>query len=95
MPTINTMFSYSRFFFLNRRANLLRKNGDSPVFYPLLIVGHLSSLKDVTPTHLRCGVYRVDCNAPGCNAAYIGQSGRAMSDRISEHMNFVKKKNLL
>ena len=63
----------------------MRKSGHSPVVYPLLKVGHLSSFKDVTPNHLRCGVYRAVCNAPGCGATYIGQSGRTMGDRITRH----------
>ena len=65
-----------------RIAHYIQKLGYSSVSYPLLKSSHLLSLKDITPDHLQCRVYRVVCNAPGCGATYIGQMGRTMADRI-------------
>lgn len=69
-----------------RISSHLKHLGYSPSFYSILRVGHLSSLKDVSPIDSRPGVYRATCTAPQCNAVYIGQTGRTLRERISEHL---------
>lgn len=40
--------------------------------------------KDVIPTKLKNGVYKLVCN---CGAVYIGQTGRAFVTRVKEHIS--------
>ena len=80
--------------FSHRISSYLRKNGYKTAFYSILKVEHLSSLKDRIPPHKQSGIYRALCNAPSCNAIYIGQTGRTLQTRIAEHRSaFSKKKN--
>lgn len=45
-----------------------------------------SSLWDTCPLLEECcGVYRATCHAPGCSAFYIGQTGRTLKERSTEH----------
>lgn len=48
----------------------------------MLTTSHLSAVKDKLLPLQRCGVYRLRCH---CGATYIGQSGRAVEERIKEH----------
>lgn len=66
-------------------ASQLQKLGYKIAYYSLLRVGHLSVLKDPTPPSKLSGIYRAICRAPSCNAAYVGQTGRTLQQRISEH----------
>ena len=64
-------------------ARELRRHNFRVGFYPLLTMGSLVALKDPLPRDDRTGVYRVTCG--DCGALYIGQTGRKMSKRLSEH----------
>lgn len=47
--------------------------------------------KDIIPPLEKSGVYLLKCSHPGCNTCYIGQSGRKMSTRITEHTKIIDK----
>ena len=38
-----------------------------------------------------CGVYRLKCNT--CNKVYVGQSGRAITQRYKERIRYIKSNN--
>lgn len=56
------------------------------------IKNRLDSTKDKTDKMTKAGIYKIDCNTPGCNAVYIGQSSRSISQRLKEHMRAKEKK---
>jgi len=37
------------------------------------------------------GIYKITCNT--CKKAYVGQSGRAISTRHKEHINYIRTNN--
>jgi hypothetical protein len=39
------------------------------------------------------GIYQLNCNT--CNKAYLGQSGRALSKRQTEHLRYIRNNNPL
>lgn len=51
----------------------------------------LVNSKDKIPILHRSGVYCLSCNHPGCNTCYIGQSGRRIATRVSEHNKIIEK----
>ena len=51
----------------------------------------LTELKDVRNTQDNAGVvYKIDCN--DCNSSYIGETGRQLKQRVSEHKDDIVKK---
>ena len=49
-------------------------------FYTLHSLRTLSNAKDATSMRQKSSVYRLECR--NCNAAYIGQTGRALINRV-------------
>ena len=63
----------------------------SPVFYPVTKVAQLSTVKDSTPDNRKAGIYAVQCGGAGCEAIYIGQTGRRLQEREREHTSTTRK----
>ena len=36
----------------------------------------------------------IECNLTKCNHKYVGESERSLKDRISEHIGYIKTKNM-
>ena len=65
-------------------ARTLKTFGFRPAFYSLLTTGKFfSKLKDPVPLDEKSGVYKLSCDS--CPAVYIGQTGRKLKTRVSEH----------
>lgn len=47
--------------------------------------------KDRIPLLQKSGVYCLFCNHPNCKTCYIGQSGRKICTRVSEHNRIIEK----
>ena len=74
----------------HRLSRTLRHSGLSPAFYTHNNLKHVfSRLKDHIHLRDKSGVYKLECE--DCPATYIGQSGRKLRIRVSEHVNAVKK----
>ena len=74
----------------HRLSRIFHNSNLTPAFYTVNNLKRIfSHLKD--PIHLRdrSGVYRLECD--DCPATYVGQSGRKLRVRVSEHVNAVKK----
>ena len=55
---------------------------------------NLSKFKDRLQILKSLGVaYEIKCT--GCNAVYIGETGRLVEERMAEHMRDIRRKNLL
>ena len=49
-----------------------------------ILESKLSKLKDMRPDSVKCGViYKIKCKE--CNHAYIGETGKELYNRVSEH----------
>ena len=72
----------------DRLASELRRFGYRVGFYPLTRVRDLSKLKDPVPVIDSPGVYLLTCS---CGDLYVGQTGRALSKRFSEHRTHFNK----
>ena len=67
----------------DRINKILRKSGIKTVFKPPSKIGHLlPSPKDKLNPLSSKGVYTIPCS---CGAQYIGETGRSIKTRISEH----------
>jgi len=65
-------------------ARTLKTFGFRHAFYSLLTTGKFfSKLKDSVPLDEKSGVYKLSCDS--CPAVYIGQTGRKLKTRVSEH----------
>lgn len=65
-------------------TRLLRTFNFRPAFYSVNTTRNIfSRLKDPVPTENKSGVYRLQCS--DCPTIYIGQTGRKLKERISEH----------
>ena len=72
----------------DRLASEFRRFGYRVGFYPLTRVQDLSKLKYSIPSHASPGVYLLTCS---CGGLYVGQTGRSLSKRFSEHRGDFKK----
>lgn len=64
-------------------ARILKNYGFRTAFYSLHTLRNLYTPKDPTPLLQKSGVYKIECG--DCDAVYIGQTGRALGERIAEH----------
>jgi len=68
---------------------VIRKHNLKPAFYTINKTKNLfSHLKAPIPLLQKSGVYKLNCN--DCPASYIGQTGRELKARSSEHKNVEK-----
>lgn len=74
---------------LDLLAKELRKLDYYVGFYPILILGSLSSPKDRVAPSKKPGVYRLNC--PDCSARYIGQTGCTLKRRLAQHTTHYKQ----
>ena len=61
----------------------LKKSDYKVGFYPLSTVNQLLNFIDPIPTKKQSGIYLLKCGY--CIAQYIGQTGRSLFTRLSEH----------
>jgi hypothetical protein len=66
-----------------RLARILKNYGYKTAFYSLYTLRHLCNPKDPTLLLQKTGVYKIKCG--DCDAVYIGQTGRALGERLAEH----------
>ena len=52
----------------------------------------LGSTKDPVPLRQRSGIYEISCS--GCDFKYIGQTKRALHNRVSEHLRTIKNRDV-
>ncbi|XP_045470675.1 uncharacterized protein LOC123677962 [Harmonia axyridis] len=50
----------------------------------------LVNSKDKIPMLDKSGVYRLNCSNPDCRVCYIGQTGRKIKTRLSEHVRLIE-----
>ena len=91
-PTNNTKERWLRLPYMgaasDKLASLLRRYGYRVGFYPVSTVGDLVRLKDRSTPLDQSGIYQLSCGM--CPAVYIGQTGRKLSTRLSEHRTALK-----
>ena len=68
----------------NKIARILKAHDLRPAYYSFNRVRDLfPSSKDPIPLMEKSGVYKLECS--DCPAIYIGQTGRKLQDRVTEH----------
>lgn len=77
--------------FTNKMKNKFKQHGIETVFRSeCKLKNLLGSTKDKRNSTDKCGIYRAVCEICGVN--YIGKSIRAVKERISKHMRYIKNR---
>jgi len=95
-PVYQPGTKWIRFPFIGRHSykmeKEMKKYGSYKVgFYPLLTVNNLIHIKDSIPPKEQSGIYHLTCGL--CDSQYIGQTGRALATRFSDHRTAYNKQN--
>jgi hypothetical protein len=79
--------------FSAKLGRVLAPFGFRPAFYnPVTVKSLFVKLKDPIPMDERSGVYRIACG--GCKGVYIGETGRQLKLRLSEHKKALSKEKI-